>query len=271
MAMKITALVENQSECDLKPVHGLSLYMETEKHKILFDLGPDDTLFENAEKRGLPLSEVDTVILSHGHMDHGGALARFLQINTTAKIYVQKSAFDPHYSKFLFWKVSVGIDEKLKDHPQIVLLEGDHRIDEELYLFTVPQTDKCYSSANHTLYTEDGKDNFRHEQNLIIHEKKTALILGCGHAGIVNILEKAESFHPDVCIGGYHLFVPLTRKTVPDLLLSKIADAMSHYPEICFYTCHCTGKKAYGYLRQKVKNMHYLSCGETILLESAAE
>ena len=68
--MKITALVENRSESDLKPVHGLALYIETQRHRILFDLGPDDTIFENAEKKGISLADVDTVILSHGHSDH---------------------------------------------------------------------------------------------------------------------------------------------------------------------------------------------------------
>ena len=42
--MKITALVENKSSCELAAVHGLSLYIETDRHKLLFDLGPDDTL-----------------------------------------------------------------------------------------------------------------------------------------------------------------------------------------------------------------------------------
>ena len=91
--MKITALVENQSNCELKPVHGLALYIETEKHKLLFDLGPDDTLLKNAEKRGIDLGQVDTVVISHGHFDHGGALAAFLEVNHTARIYVQRRAF----------------------------------------------------------------------------------------------------------------------------------------------------------------------------------
>lgn len=86
--MKITALVENKSEGRTIPKHGLSLYIETQKHKILFDLGPDDTLFKNAEIMNIDLSEVDTVIISHGHMDHGGALKRFLQVNGKARIYV---------------------------------------------------------------------------------------------------------------------------------------------------------------------------------------
>lgn len=265
--MKITALVENQSNCNLRPVHGLALYIETKKHKILFDLGPDDTIFENAKKKGIALSDVDIVILSHGHMDHGGALEHFLQVNTTAKIYAQKSAFEPHYSKFVLWKINVGIQEKLKDNPRVVLLDGDYQIDNELSLFVVPQIDKCYSSANDLLYTKNGKDEFSHEQNMIIRENRTALIMGCGHAGIVNILEKAKSFEPEFCVGGYHLFNPLTKRTVSRTLLNEIANELSCYPDMLFYTCHCTGKKAYGYFHQRMKNMNYLSCGETINID----
>ena len=42
--MKITALVENTSHCELAAVHGLSLYVDTARHKMLFDMGPEQTL-----------------------------------------------------------------------------------------------------------------------------------------------------------------------------------------------------------------------------------
>lgn len=262
--MKITALVENQTKCELKAKHGLSLYIETQNHKILFDLGPDNTIFDNAKTRGIDLSKVDTVIISHGHMDHGGALSRFLQINTTAKIYVQKKAFEPHYSKFIFLKVSIGIDDRLENHPQVVLVEGDYQIDDELSLFTVSHTDKCYSKANDALFAKGQKDDFLHEHNLIIKENQTALIMGCGHAGIVNIMEKAKSYHPQLCVGGYHLFNPLTKKTVSTALLNDIAQELKKYIQTQFYTCHCTGTEAFQFLSQQISNLFYLSCGETI-------
>ena len=66
--MKITCLVENHAKGDFKPRHGLSLYIETKQHKILFDLGPDETLLENAERLRINLAQVDTVILSHDIM-----------------------------------------------------------------------------------------------------------------------------------------------------------------------------------------------------------
>lgn len=264
--MKITALVENHTNSELKARHGLSLYIETRKHKALFDLASGNTLFENARIRGIDLSEIDTVIISHGHMDHGGALNKFLQINSKARIYIQKKAFEPHYYKAFFLKIGVGIDRKLAEHPQIQLLEGDYQIDEELLLFTVNKTDRCYSPANNTMYKRDGKDDFLHEQNLIIKENHTALIMGCGHAGVVNIMESAKAYHPQICVGGYHLLNPMTQKAAPDALLDSIAEELQRYEQTKFYTCHCTGLKVFQYLSRRMKNLSYLSCGEMVEL-----
>ena len=48
--MKLTALLENTTDCpDILTRHGLSLYLETAHHKILFDFGPDDSFARNAE------------------------------------------------------------------------------------------------------------------------------------------------------------------------------------------------------------------------------
>ena len=180
--MKITALVENKSSCELAAVHGLSLYIETERHKLLFDLGPDNTLLKNAEKRGIDLGQVDTVIISHGHSDHGGALAAFLKINHTAKVYIQRRAFEKHFSKSLgFIKVPIGLDRKLMDHPQVVLVDGEFQIDEELLLFTVSDTSRFRSTANDTLFDEQGPDRFAHEQDLLIFGERNVLVMGCGH------------------------------------------------------------------------------------------
>lgn len=262
--MVITSLVENTTKSGLKAKHGLSLYIETKLHRILFDLGPDETLFENAEKKKIDLTSVDTVIISHGHYDHGGALGKFLKINSLANIYVQQKAFEPHYSKRRFFKIPVGIDQKWKTHRQVVLLDGDYKIDEELSLFTVDKTENCYSSANDVLYDKNGRDTFSHEQNLIITEERTAVVMGCGHAGVVNIMEKAEYSKPCVCIGGFHLFNPIMKTTVSNNLLDEIAGRLQQYKDTQFYTCHCTGKEAYQYLARKMDNLHYMACGDRL-------
>ena len=150
--MKAIMLVENQSVGECKAAHGLSLYIETPGHRLLFDLGPDHTLFENAGKMDIDLEKVDTVIISHGHYDHGGALEEFLHMNSKARIYIQKTAFAP----------SIGLNPKLADDPRITLLEGDFQIDKELELFTVTGEEKCHSQANDVLLDEKGIDTFVH-------------------------------------------------------------------------------------------------------------
>lgn len=260
--MKIISLVDNfASHNDLKEVHGLSIYVETTKHKILFDLGPDKTFEENAGKLGVDLTKIDTVIISHGHLDHGGALKRFLSINRKAKIYIQEKAFDKHYTKLAFLKINIGLNKKLKKNEQIILLNGDYTIDDELMLFITPDISKCYSKENDSLYDKYGKDTFRHEQNLLISENKKVLIMGCGHAGVVNIMEECAPYKIDFCIGGYHLYNPVNKTFVPEELLEKIITELNKYPNVRYYTCHCTGKNAFDYLKRKMKNMDYLESG----------
>ncbi len=261
--MKITALVENISNCGLKAVHGLSFYITTEKHKILFDMGPDNSIIENAGKLGINLSEIDIAFISHGHRDHGGALELFLDKNSKAKVYVQKKAFESHTSRPAGQVKDISLDRSLMNHPQMALLEGGCVIDEELELFTVTDNSRCHSDANDTLYAEEEPDRFLHEQDLIIHGDKTVLVLGCGHNGIVNILERAKDYKPDFVIGGYHLFNPETKKTAPDEMLDEIAAEMNRYGAE-YFTCHCTGEKAYRYLAGKVGSLHYFSCGESL-------
>lgn len=77
--MIIKTLVENTAvSTEYLKRNGLSFYIETKQHKILFDLGPDESFLLNAKKLQVDISDIDTVIISHGHSDHGGALRTFL-------------------------------------------------------------------------------------------------------------------------------------------------------------------------------------------------
>ena len=91
--MKITVLLENTTKDKrLKTKHGLSLYISTQKHTLLFDLGPGKQFLKNAETLGIDVSEADAAIISHGHDDHGGGLKAFLSANSKATVYVRQSA-----------------------------------------------------------------------------------------------------------------------------------------------------------------------------------
>ncbi len=95
--MRIVTLVENtcgHEGCIAE--HGLSLYIETEKHKLLLDTGQTDAVVKNAGVLRIDLSAVDTVILSHGHHDHSGGILPFSKLNHTAQI-ISLSSIRPQF------------------------------------------------------------------------------------------------------------------------------------------------------------------------------
>ena len=97
--MRITTLIENtKGAAGCACEHGLSFYIETKRHTVLMDTGQSALFLENAAKLGADLTKIDTVVISHGHYDHGGGLPHFMKVNDHAAIYLQKAAADGHYS-----------------------------------------------------------------------------------------------------------------------------------------------------------------------------
>lgn len=265
--MKITMLVDNVSQQGLKAKHGLSLYIEVNNHKALFDLGPDDTFIKNAKLKNIDLRKVDIVVISHGHIDHGGGLKHFLKLNNRAKIYIQKDGFAKHYSKLGFLKIPIGLNKEFAVHNQVVVIEGNHKITDNLEVFTVKTAKYKNSPANKVLYQGDNIDSFTHEQHLVVSDNEVvALFAGCSHSGVENIIETAKCYKPNVFIGGFHLIDPFTKRLVSNQYIDNIGSAIGNADDITFYTCHCTSMKGYLSLANKLENIKYLRAGDQIQL-----
>lgn len=258
--MKITSLVENISEKEnIGAEHGLSLFIETENHKILFDMGQTDLFLRNAETLGTHLEEVDIAVLSHGHYDHGGGLSSFLSLNDKAKIHINKNAFGKYYNGT---EKYIGLSESLSGNPRFILTDDFYEIEKGLTLFSCNDKDKKYDLGSFGLKKKIGDeflpDDFLHEHYLLIEEnEKKILISGCSHKGILNI---ADWFSPDYLIGGFHF-----SKLPTDDVLKGYAEYLSSF-ETVFYTCHCTGKEQYDFMKNYMKNLFYLSSGESIVI-----
>ena len=270
--MYIRNLVENTCiRYGLQGEHGLSFYIETAGHTVLFDTGASEKFWENARRMGIRLENVDTVILSHGHNDHGGGLAFFLERNTKAKVYVHKNAFRKHYSDLR--KESGATLPGISESADISLDKPMYAIDNELMLISgiIPlrlQPDTC-----RRLYEGDGRelnyDTFTHEQHLIITEgSRHALFCGCSHAGIVNILENFREnigTAPDLVVGGFHLSNPRMGTMADGRLMEKIVAELMRYEDCRYYTCHCTGKQAYEWLRARMGDqIQYVGTGDSV-------
>ncbi|WP_288221508.1 MBL fold metallo-hydrolase [uncultured Clostridium sp.] len=274
--MLLTTLVENSTiSKNYKNKHGLCIHLKTEKHNILFDLGPDDTFIKNANKLNIDIKAVDIVIISHGHKDHGGGLETFLNYNDKAKIYISRYAFDNYYaSLFKFAKVYVGLKKELKFNKRIILTDEFYSIDDELSLVSNITGTVLLPKGNNNLLLKERDnfilDNFKHEQHLIIsNSTQNILISGCSHSGILNILKETEErmdLKIDLVIGGLHLFNPINRRIESLNFITELASELSNR-NIKFLTCHCTGLKAYGILKSILgTNIQTIKTGQIINL-----
>ena len=260
--MKIINLVENEpGDSGCEAAHGLSFYVETENHKLLFDSSPSEVVIRNAQKLGINLTAVDTVILSHGHYDHSGGIMPFVELNSRAKIYMQQNAggeyyaFDGEDKGFRY----IGIDKKILSLPQVQLLKGDTKIDDELQVFTVDQRAYPLPSTNKRLRElcngQYIQDEFHHEQNLLLTaDGKKILFCGCAHNGILNVMETLErkfgpALLPDLVIGGFHLMKRTEFSEADTAEVTEIANRLKKYPSH-FATCHCTGLPVFNQMKE---------------------
>lgn len=274
--MIVKVLVENTTSSKAyQSEHGLSLWVKTNHHDILFDMGASSLFKQNASALDVSIEAIDVAIISHGHYDHGGGLKTFLEVNPKAKVYIQEKAFEGHYSKRAEGEVRyIGLDRALKSHNQVVLVGSRYAIDEELTLFSEVKGNEYQSSANGHLLKEIGAskvlDDFSHEQNLLIKQgQQTLLIVGCAHRGIINILGHFHyelGYYPTHVIGGFHLYNHSANQSEAVDTVVAIGEYLSQL-ETKFYTCHCTGLEAYEVLRRQMgEQIQYIQVGDQVII-----
>ena len=259
--MRIVVLTENTA-CreDLSCEHGLSLYIETGGHRILFDMGQSGLFAENAEKLGIDLRSVDFAVLSHGHYDHGGGLARFLEINRTAPVYVNRWAFEPHFNASQMY---IGLDPAMEASKRLVFVEDFCEIAPGITLHTCNDLPRpCPADPFGLTVGEAGTrkpEDFRHEQYLCMEEHGRRLcISGCSHKGIRNIV---HWLRPEVLVGGFHFM-----KLEDPAALKEAAEGLLRYPT-AYYTGHCTGERQYDVLKAVMGGrLHRFSTGTVLEL-----
>ena len=242
--------------------HGLSLlitvYQGEKKHAILLDTGYTKVgVLHNMEKLGINVEEIETIVISHGHMDHTSSLNPILdKIPRTIPLVLHPGAFEyPRYTRQPdgaknLWPRTLVKDDLEQKNVKIVESESPTLIVDDMVLVTgtVERTTQFEKGMPNALIEKDGEivqDPIIDDQAIVLKLKDKGLVVisGCAHAGIVNTVlfsQKATGENNIYAVlGGFHLSGPFFEKIHDDTIeeLKKLA------PDVIM-PMHCTGWKA---------------------------
>jgi len=211
--LSLTIVYDNNPyEKNLETRWGFSCYIKGAEKTILFDVGGEGSiLLANMEKLAIDPKTVDVIVLSHIHYDHIGGLSDFLKVNAKVTVYMPKSL--PKSVKDIVTKAGA----------KLVEVHKPTRICENVY-------------------STGELGSFIKEQSLIIKTSEgLAVITGCAHPGIVNIVKKAKEMHKTdvyLALGGFHLCWMNPRQ------IRGIVNGVKQQKVKKVAPCHCSGDLA---------------------------
>ena len=251
MTIRATVLSENSVFSNLGAIaeHGWAVFLETEHGNFLFDTGQGKALPNNAKIFRKDLSSIQGIILSHHHIDHTGGLLDAVKMAATkpVDVYAHPGLFNEGYlvrsgCKYIgvpFCRAALeSAGANFKFHTEF------KEIAPNVYLTgEVPRiTDYEFGDDDILLKTADGfvKDVVLDDQSVVIKtEKGLLVILGCAHAGIINILtyaqQKTGESRIHAVIGGTHLW------SVSKEQKEKSLEALTSMGIDRLGVSHCTG------------------------------
>ncbi len=253
--VSVTVLSDNRAAYGLEAEHGLSLWIETAGHKILFDTGRGEAMLRNAEALGIDLGLADCVVLSHGHYDHTGNVSNVLGRAGHARLFLHPGAVQARYSihdapkPIGMPKASEEAVRSLPDSRRCWVSNPWALAEGVMLTGPVPRVTAYEDTGGPFFLDAAGKDAdvIRDDLSLWIETPAGLVVcLGCCHAGVVNTLRHSMGLAGEnrvaAVIGGMHLaYTTETR-------LERTAEALKEYAVSKVIPCHCTGDAACAYL-----------------------
>ncbi len=207
--MKITILTENVAGGKFLAEHGLSYLIEIDGEKILFDTGHSNVFLKNAAMLGIDIcNDVENVVLSHGHWDHGDGL----QYLKSKMLITHPDSFVKRFRKSDHSPVGLSFTKKeILNTFKLTETKEPFQLTENLfYLGEIPRKNS-FENQTTTFVLENGEDDFITDDSALaaIIGNKLVVITACSHSGICNICEQAKNVTGIseilAVIGGFHL------------------------------------------------------------------
>lgn len=280
--MKLISLIDNTAVDEkLYSENGMSFYLEFGGKNYLIDAGLTGKAAENARRMGLPVQELDSVVITHNHSEHIGGIDSFMKLSPDAVIYLRAGAQTECFRKNGLFKEAVGAGKGFfrKYAKNLVLFNSFSEVAEGFYLASCEVFDEKNINPDRSCFSLDGRKQLPYDMSdesfaVIFPKKRKAdglvIVGGCFHCGVQNILETIKQCWYGIpvlaIVGGFH-FMGTNPKTLGCSAEYVTAQAralkLSNAEKI--YACHCTGFKGFDIMDEILGDkLMYIGGGEEI-------
>ena len=221
--------------------HGLSIMVEAEGRRLLFDTGQGMALFGNLRRMWIAPATIGTCALSHCHYDHTGGLLRLLEGNPDCVLAGHPTVFRRSRS-LLGGDHEVGYP--YGDPPSAKLRLSRNPLELAPGVMTtgyVPRVTDFESVPGHFVDLQGEPDCMDDDMGLVLDTPDgPALLTGCAHSGVVNMALRARELAgsaPVFVMGGMHLYDEDSNH------VARVGEELSGIGVRALFPGHCTGER----------------------------
>jgi 7,8-dihydropterin-6-yl-methyl-4-(beta-D-ribofuranosyl)aminobenzene 5'-phosphate synthase len=253
---------------------GFSALVEVAGKRILFDTGDNADIFAaNVKAKGVDLTKLDFVVLSHRHSDHMAGLSHVLSVNPTVKIYAPKEAFGIFGSSLpsSFYRKDESLPPAMRYYggqpPEIMKFGAAWGA---AHFELIDQTTEIAPGISLIALVSDvpGTRELKELSLAVNTPDGMVLVVGCSHPGIERIVEAAAAINPRIHLiaGGFHLVA------APDDVIARVTTSLKDKFKVeNIAPGHCTGEPTFAALKKAFGDRHlYAGLGTSLPLASIA-